>query len=150
MDVKLCDGCGILMFRGIGYQIETIHNNNHHGGSWDLCDTCYKKVEFLIDSIPEVRLISEDITKALPQVPQKPELGNPEKKISGVNWQKGQQAWRILMTIDKRQVYIGQNKDYVEAVALKLAMEQCWGLYKGKPPSEAEVFINNFLLEKQK
>lgn len=45
--------------------------------------------------------------------------------VTGVSWQTDNKRWDAGIRINKKSIHIGSSKDFLEAVAMRLAAEQC-------------------------
>lgn len=133
MDIKICDKCGNIINKS-GYQLETSSNTTelNIGISFDLCPDCHEEINDFIQSAKKVKLgvVEENFQ---------------EGKVPCVNWCVQDKRWRVVIYVKGKQKYVGQHSEYTEAVCLLLAVEQCLGMYEGKPPSEAEMHLNILL-----
>lgn len=72
----------------------------------------------------------------------------PRSNTSGVKGVKaGKHSYRAFITIDSRSVHIKGTKDFTEAVAHRLAAEQCLGYSSCDNQSSAFVYMQNYIKE---
>ena len=64
--------------------------------------------------------------------------------------EKGGKTWRVLIFVNGKQKHLGSKSDLVEAVALRLASEQCLNWHECDEDSSAYNFIQNYLKEVNK
>lgn len=52
---------------------------------------------------------------------------NNKSGVKGVSWHKASKSWRVNIMTNGKPNYLGYYNDKTEAVAMRLAMEQCFG-----------------------
>lgn len=136
MNIKICDRCGHIVKSGYRHETSANVSGIDNGIGFDLCFNCHEEIKAFVKLAKKVKLgVIEENSQGDFQ----------EGKVSCVNWCIQDKRWRVVIYLHGKQKYVGQNPDYTEAVCLLLAMEQCLGLYEGKPPSEAETYLNIIL-----
>ena len=68
---------------------------------------------------------------------------NNKSGVRGVNYAKKNKSWQVLITIHGKTNYIGHYKDFIEAVAHRLAAEQALDWNGCDSSSPAYLFITN-------
>lgn len=65
--------------------------------------------------------------------------------VKGVNWHSGNKIWIARIAVNGKDYYIKGSKDFDEAVAHRLAAEQCLGDYWCDSNSDASRYIESML-----
>jgi len=68
---------------------------------------------------------------------------NNTSGINGVNWRSKECVWESRIKVDRKMFRLGKFKDLVEAVASRLAAEQCLGLDQYSN-SLSKIYIENY------
>jgi len=72
-------------------------------------------------------------------------LASNTSGVTGVGWYKRQSMWESHISVKGRKIHIGRDKDYVEAVAMRLAAEQYLEWSPCNVTSPAAQYIKNYL-----
>jgi hypothetical protein len=67
--------------------------------------------------------------------------------VKGVSWYKRDGSWAVQMSVNGKADYIGRYKDFTEAVAVRLACEQCVGWDECDKTSSAFIYMRNYSIE---
>jgi hypothetical protein len=70
---------------------------------------------------------------------------NNTSKVKGIGFCKSRGQWRSYVKLNQRNIYLGRFSDFIEAVAHRLAIEQCLGWHGCDSTSPALTEMKKFL-----